>query len=483
MRVRLAVLVALAGLAGAGPAAGATSLTIGAPQFVSGASPFASCTVGGGGVSGNSTVAVNSEVEPFVAAHGSNVIGVYQQDRWNDGGAHGLVSSRSANSGGSWTFPTFAQFSECAGGPAPWERSSDPWITFDKAGNAYWISLSVSANEVNSSIQVSKSTDNGATWSIPTVIQQDASNITFNDKESITGDPARGDTVYAVWDRSSFPSDSLSLTAAVRSAAFRAVPTFSRTTDGGKTWSTPVSLTNANLFTIGNQVAVLPSGRLVDIFFASRGSGRQPSANQLFEGVMLSDDAGAHWTQPIKIANYTPAPLADPDNGNPIRAGTNIPDIAVDPTNGDLYAVWADGSASGGVRNSVVLAKSTDGGRNWTVLSQQLNPEASADAFNPAVEVTSGGDVVVTYYDDRNNTSATGLPTDVWITNSDDGGATWSEQHLYGSFDMEQAPDAGGYFLGDYQGLTPLGTGVLALFAVTGGPSGPSDIVAETASP
>src|SRR5262249_8364851 len=217
------------------------------------------------------------------------------------------------------------------------------------------------------------------------------------------------------------------------------------------------------------------------IFLASRGSGRQSSENQVFEGVMLSDDAGAHWTQPIKIANWIGAPLVDPDNGHAIRAGTDIPDIAVDPTNGALYAVWADGSASGGARNSIVIAKSTDGGRNWTVLSQQLNQAASADAFDPAVEVTSGGTVVVTYYDDRNNTNAAGLPTDVWITHSDDGGATWSEQHLYGSFDMEQAPDAGGYFLGDYEGLSPVGTGVLAFFAVTGGPSGPSDVVAVKA--
>jgi hypothetical protein len=44
-------------------------------------------------------------------------------------------------------------------------------------------------------------------------------------------------------------------------------------------------------------------------------------------------------------------------------------------------------------------------------------------------------------------------------------------------------PDAGGYSLGDYEGLTRVGSGVLALFAVTGGPSGPSDVVAINATP
>jgi hypothetical protein len=332
-------------------------------------------------------------------------------------------------------------------------------------------------------MQVSKSTDGGASWGAPTVLQSDSSNTHFNDKPSITADPTRPGYVYATWDRSTFPSDNSSTSAQIRSSAFRGQPFFTRTTDGGAHWSTPVGLSDANLFTLGNQIVVLPDGRLVDVFYAGRGSGKQPSAQQVFEGVMISDDAGLHWSQPIKISNYTFAPLVDPDNGNAIRAGTNIPEVAVDPASGDLYAVWADGSSSGGARNAVVLAKSTDGGSDWTVLTRSLSKSGTADAFDPAVTVTTGGTVVVTYYDDRNNDSKPGLPTDVWITNSDDGGQTWNEQHLYGSFDMEQAPDAGGYFLGDYEGLTRVGSGVLALFAVTGGPSGPSDIVAINATP
>jgi hypothetical protein len=61
------------------------------------------------------------------------------------------------------------------------------------------------------------------------------------------------------------------------------------------------------------------------------------------------------------------------------------------------------------------------------------------------------------YYDFRNNTPDTGLPTDVWLTHSHDGGQTWSEQHVYGSFNMENAPVARGWFLGDYQGLAAVG--------------------------
>src|SRR2546427_13274606 len=60
---------------------------------VSGLSPFSGCTVGGPG-----TNFVNSEVEPFVAvnpANPANIVSVFQQDRWSNGGAHGLVASAS----------------------------------------------------------------------------------------------------------------------------------------------------------------------------------------------------------------------------------------------------------------------------------------------------------------------------------------------------------------------------------------------------
>ena len=71
----------------------AAAATAADPVVVSGPSPFASCTIGGPG-----TNFVNAEVEPWVAinpANPSNVIGAWQQDRWSNGGAHGLVAGYS----------------------------------------------------------------------------------------------------------------------------------------------------------------------------------------------------------------------------------------------------------------------------------------------------------------------------------------------------------------------------------------------------
>ena len=59
---------------------------------------------------------VNTEVEPQVAVDPTNpniIVGAFQQDRWNDGGAKGLAAARSTNGGASQT-RNWAAFSACS---------------------------------------------------------------------------------------------------------------------------------------------------------------------------------------------------------------------------------------------------------------------------------------------------------------------------------------------------------------------------------
>lgn len=49
---------------------------------------------------------LNSTVEPDVAVDPTNpahLVGAWQQDRWSDGGAHGLVAAYSTDGGSTWT--------------------------------------------------------------------------------------------------------------------------------------------------------------------------------------------------------------------------------------------------------------------------------------------------------------------------------------------------------------------------------------------
>jgi hypothetical protein len=455
------------------PAAVAAPYSVGPPVLVSGPSPFASCTVGSAGPS--SVVYTNTEVEPQVAVNPtspSNIVGVFQQDRWNDGGARGLLAARSTNGGASWT-RNWAPFSECSGGNPDYDRATDPWISFDRGGRAYQISLSLSADLEVSAVLASTSNDGGATWNAPRTLIRDETSLNFNDKESITGDWTRANTAYATWIRGAFPGENRSFTSFMHSFAYRGQPMFARTSDGGATWSTPQPMTNQNIYAQGNQIAVLPDGTLVDVFAALfKGSGIQPTPNQVFMAVIRSRDGGRTWSAPVKIANLGTALLTDPDIPNPtsldqtVRADDYLPDIAVDHASGAIYVVWADGL--GTAINNVVIAKSTDGGQHWT-RPRAIDQTPGPHAFNQTVQVTADGTVAVLYYDFRNNTPAPGLPTDVWLTHSTDGGATWQEEHVTGPFNMEQAPVARGYFLGDYHGLEAIGNDLLAFFATTQG--------------
>jgi Neuraminidase (sialidase) len=247
------------------------------------------------------------------------------------------------------------------------------------------------------------------------------------------------------------------------------------TTDGGNSWSVPRAMTNANVYAQGNQIVVLPNGTLVDIQATLfKGSGVQPNANGVYMAVMRSVDGGKHWGSPTKIAPLgTVGIVAD---GRPLRVGDYLPDLAVDPRNGALYATWADGL--GGATNKIVLSRSTDGGQHWSAPAV-VSHHSAAQSFNHAVAVGNDGELAVLYYDDaRNNDATPGIPTDVYLRHSADGGRTWSAPQLLTSYDVSNAPFARGLFVGDYQGLAAIGSNdLIAFFGVAGTTPGSSNVL------
>ena len=90
-------------------------------------------------------------------------------------------------------------------------------------------------------------------------------------------------------------------------------------------------------------------------------------------------------------------------------------------------------------------------------------PSGNQQAFTPSVEVANDGTIGVTYYDFRNNTAdPSTLPTDYFAVHCHPTTATactvalnWgNEVRLTNApFDMLDAPFAGGFFTGDYEGL------------------------------
>jgi hypothetical protein len=472
--------VAAFAASGGGLAASASGspFTIGADIKVNGASTLTGCTAG---ASADFAAAYdNREVEAQVAVNPTNateIFGVAQQDRWPDGGARGLTSWSSTTGGASWSKETDVPWASCQGGPSRFGRVTDPWVSYDKAGNAYFIGQPIDSAALGISA-ISVTTRNGSTWGAPKILIEDVgSRGVSNDKVSVTGDPTRAGYAYATWLRTDFPpGQRQSPVADNQSFAYRGQPMISRTTNAGQTWSTPVPMRNSNAYFQGNQIAVGPDGTLYDVTATLfTGAGTQPNNKGVYMGLMRSNDAGLHWSAPVKIAPIGTAQLFVPDDHFPIRAEDYLPDIAIDPVSGAIYVVWSDGL--GTPIDRVVMAKSTDGGQHWTGPTVVSAGGPNAQAYNHAIEVTANGTLVLAYYDDRNNVLGDGVATtDIWLRHSHNGGASWEpEQHLHGPFDHYKAPISyfapgvpRGLFLGDYIGLeTTSGNNVIAFFTST----------------
>jgi len=406
------------------------------------------------GVAPSGTLYTNTAVEPSLAAspfNPMNLIAAWQQNRWSNGGAQGLILASSLDGGSSWTL-TSAPFSRCTGGNSgnlgDYARATDPWLTVSPNGHVYALSLSFTGATLapgsSSAMLAARSTDSfGVTWQLPHALIQDGAQV-FNDKGSITADPINSSYVYAVWDR---------LTSQTAGPTYFAV-----TADGGSTWQPARSIYDPgpSAQTIGNQIVVLPGDVLLNVL-TEIDTGTGGAVSSLVR-VIRSTNNGTTWSAPLTIAKLQAVGTSNPANGAPVRDGSGI--VSVSATQNTVYVAWQDSSFSMGKRDGIALVSSTDGGQTWSA-PVQINADPNVQAFTPTVNVRADGVIAVTYFDLRNNTapSDTHLYTDCWMVTSTDGGISFSEQHLSGSFDLENAPDAEGLFLGDYQALVSTGSG------------------------
>ena len=432
---------------------------------VTGFTPFAA---GCDGVAANGALYRGAEVEPMLARDpldAGHLIGVWQQDRWSNGGAAGLQAGVSFDGGRSWS-RTQAAFSRCTGGNAvnggDYPRASDPWVSIAPDGTAYQVAIAFAGEfqpGTSNAVLVSRSADGGRTWSPATTLIRD-DNTAFNDKESVTADSTNANLVYATWERFEGSENGPG-------------PTwFARTTNGGATWETAREIYSpgGNNSTLNNQVVVLPDGTLV-LFFSEFDTVNKITTVQL--RVIRSPDKGATWSAPITIAQAQARGARVPETGLPIRDGSNLGSIAV-AKSGALVVTWQDSRFSGGARDGIAFSRSLDGGLTWSA-PVQINSAPGVQAILPTVTVRDDGLIGVTYYDFRNHApGAATFATDYWLTTSADG-ALWNESHVTGPFDFATAPFAEGLFLGDYQGLSSIGSTFVPLYVATN-PASPTNL-------
>jgi hypothetical protein len=300
-------------------------------------------------------------------------------------------------------------------------------------------------------VYVYRSTDGGNTWTLPAGGPAVANTQTvFRDKEYIAVDTyptsPRVGTVYMTWDDdvySGCPQDF-----GTNFVSRRIM--FSRSTDGGVTWSTPTALASGCL--VASIPAVGADGSVyVTWFDCNSGDG---------ERVRKSADGIAFAPAVSAASGLTRCP--NPLPGASFRdSSAAFPTIATDPTAASrVYVAWSSCTAT--AQADVFLSRSVDGGATWSPTPLRVNddgPSNPRDQFFPSITVDDAGVVRAMWGDDRLDTvNPGGHNYDIFNANSTDHGASFGTNVRVTSQSSNPDADFGGTFIGDYFGIAPCGT-------------------------
>ena len=241
---------------------------------------------------------------------------------------------------------------------------------------------------------------------------------------------------------------------------------FSRSTDGGKTFSAPLPWPGT-----GGKGAVPAAGSDGALYVC------YINDDSIFVG--KSTNGGVSFLPEVLVADAA-RPFSWPDGISEFRFIT-FPSIAVDSSGGSedgtVYVTWQDSST--GSDSDIVLSRSTDGGQTWSERVQINDNDESthpSDQFFPWVAVDRKGRVAV-FFNDRRNDRSNWL-CDVYAAVSIDGAQTFLpnirvsqhsfDPHLNGFSGTGDNTDVKRFrFFGDYLGITAAGESFYAAWSDT----------------
>jgi hypothetical protein len=331
---------------------------------------------------------------------------------------------------------------------------SDPSLAFDTRGNLFYSYIVVFFSQgkgINGTeLAVARSTDSGQTFPSANFFSFSGGKDHFNDKPMIAADTNLGspfrDNVYLAWDAASGGSAS--------SGGIR----FARSTDHGANFSIQ-RIDNPS--GPGRSIAAIPFvGPNGEVYVAWN----DIAANTIAFNRSL--DGGATFGTPGVVAAKTiPFDIGIPAIS--FRRALIYPTCDADRSSGRhsgrLYCAWTDFAANG-VNTDIFSAFSDDRGSTWSARQSVTdNLSASVDRFYPWLSVDAvTGEVNISFYDTRNDTTGSRFMTDVFFTRSSDG-VNWlspntrvstvsSNEHDCNGLLPCNAIDYGNQY-GDYEGL------------------------------
>jgi hypothetical protein len=221
-----------------------------------------------------------TEVEPASFAVGNTIVSVFQVGRFTDGGASDIGFSTSTDGGTTWTHGNLPGITKVEG-TGPYDRASDTSVTYNgkyKVWLAETLALSVSGGVHGAAVLVSSSVD-GITWGNPVTVSLVESGG-YYDKPWIGCDntstsPFFGNC-YIEWDDFS-QGDLIQM---------------STSKDGGLTWSAKAKTGGGGGFGNGGVPLVQPNGTVI-----------VPINDQFLSSVQAfrSTNGGSTWTAPVSV--------------------------------------------------------------------------------------------------------------------------------------------------------------------------------------
>jgi len=332
----------------------------------------------------------------------------------------------SSDTGHTWTSHTLSSTFGVGG---------DPTIVVDTASNFYFFHLSnPSGGSWLDRIVCQKTTNNGQSWSNGTYTGLNGAKD--QDKQWCCID-RKNNTLYVTWTQfdtygSSSQNDS-------------SVILFSRSTDGGATWSTGKRINkiagdcvDEDKTVEGAVPAVGPNG---EVYVAWAG----PS------GIVFnrSTDKGNTWLSKEILVNTMPGgwdysiPGIGRCNGLPVT----VCDLSNGPNRGTIYINWSD-QRNGSSNTDIWLSKSTDGGNTWSTALKVNDDATNRHQFFTWLAIDQvTGYLYTVFYDRRNYTDNS---TDVYVAASINGGNSFVNRKI------SQTPfiPTTGVFFGDYTNIT-----------------------------
>lgn len=376
---------------------------------------------------------VQNEISLTLIPGQPNLVMAYNDNPYT--GSLGIACSQDRGSSWNTTQLPFPSSPGPVPPPSPMTRAFDPTITADANGNVFAGFIADGANWQyglsDSGLYVCKSTDGGKFWGTPVQVSYDAPptkaspdpNYRFNDRCQITADTVSNDpnlgNIYIAWikDRGSgaaLPSSDIY---------------FSRSTDVGQTFSTPIIMINDPNNHMGNMPvpAVASDGTVyvswLDYNCLVGGLGTIYIRKSTDNGQTFPAwGAGDHLVRTINL----PPLVVSRSDGTLDTVAKGAPVLATSPNDANnLYIVYAadpDGPLSD--EASIFLIKSTDKGQNWSSPLQVNDDNTLNDQILPWIDVKPDGTIDVAWYDRRNDVND--ALWDVYIARSVNGGASFS---------------------------------------------------------